>query len=266
MTGLTGTGTLIRLILRRDRIVLPIWILLTALVPIGIASSFAALYPTPAALKAYADLSMGTPATIAVLGFVYSPTIGGLTAWRTGLQSTFLIVPVSILLVIRHTRADEEAGRRELLGASVVGRNAPLTAALAVVFGANLAIAALIAGGLIGLGLPAAGALALGLSAASAGWVFAAVAAVAAQLTESPGPARHCPGSLWRGIPSARDRRCRRPSEQPLMAALAVAGWLGAAHPRLCRRALVGLHPGRWPGRRAGGRGLCAIRPARPRR
>ena len=70
MNGLTGTGTLIRLILRRDRIVLPIWIVLTALVPIGIASSFATLYPTADALKAYADLSMGTPATIAVLGFV----------------------------------------------------------------------------------------------------------------------------------------------------------------------------------------------------
>jgi ABC-2 type transport system permease protein len=190
MNSLAGTGTLIRLILRRDRIALPIWIVLVALVPIGVATTFAALYPTPQALQAYADLSMSTPATVGVLGFVYSPTVGGLTAWRTGLNSAFLIVPVSILLIIRHTRTEEEVGRRELLGSTVVGRLAPLSAALIVVLGANLLIAALIAGGLIGVGLPPAGSIVLGLSAASAGWIFAALAGLVAQLTESPGAAR----------------------------------------------------------------------------
>jgi ABC-2 type transport system permease protein len=72
----------------------------------------------------------------------------------------------------------------------VVGRRAPVVAALAVVLGANLLIAAILAAGLIGLGLPAPGSIALGLSAASAGWVFAALAALIAQLTESPGAAR----------------------------------------------------------------------------
>lgn len=190
MNTLAGTGTLIRLILRRDRIVLPIWIILVALVPTAIAASFATLYTTPEALQTFAEASMRTPATIALLGFVYNPAIGGLVAWRTGLQSTFLIVPVSLLLVIRHTRTEEETGRSELLGSAVVGRYAPLTAALTVVLGANLLIAVLMAGGLISQGLPAAGSIVLGLSAASGGWVFAAVAAVAAQLTTSPRPAR----------------------------------------------------------------------------
>jgi ABC-2 type transport system permease protein len=190
MTELTGTGALIRLILRRDRIALPIWVVLVALVPIGIAASFARLYPTAQALQAYADLSMSIPATIGVLGFVYSPTVGGLTAWRSGLNSAFLIVPVSILFIIRHTRTEEEAGRRELLSSAVVGRLAPLTAALIVVLGANLAIAAILAGGLVSLGLSAAGSIALGLSAASAGWIFAAFAGLVAQLTETPGAAR----------------------------------------------------------------------------
>ena len=66
---------------------------------------------------------------------------GGLTAWRAGLNGAFLIVPVSILFIIRHTRSEEEAGRRELLGGTVVGRLAPLTAALITVFGTNLLIA-----------------------------------------------------------------------------------------------------------------------------
>jgi ABC-2 type transport system permease protein len=43
---------------------------------------------------------------------------------------------------------------------------------------------------MVGVGLPATGSLAYGLSMAAAGWTFAAVAAVAAQLTEGAGGAR----------------------------------------------------------------------------
>jgi ABC-2 type transport system permease protein len=133
MSAFTGTGNLVRLILRRDRITLPIWILLVGLIPVGMAASFAELYPSAEALRDYADLILSNPATVGVLGFVYSPTLGGLVAWRSGLNSVFLIVPVSILFIIRHTRAGEDAGRAELLGSTPSGRLAPLAAALAVV-------------------------------------------------------------------------------------------------------------------------------------
>ena len=190
MNGLSGTGRLIRLILRRDWLKLLIWVFITVAVPIGVASSFKELYPTAAAIQAYARESMATPAAVGMLGLVYAQTLGGLVAWRTGLNSAILIAPVSLLFIIRHTRTEEEAGRRELVGATAVGRSAPLTAALGVVLGADLLIGLLIAAGLAAQGLPAAGSLALGLSAASSGWVFAALAAAAAQLTTSPGPAR----------------------------------------------------------------------------
>jgi ABC-2 type transport system permease protein len=186
----TGTAALIRLILRRDWVKFLIWIVLVGLVPISMAAGFAQLYPTTEALQGFADLIKGNPSQIGVLGFVYNSTLGGLLAWRAGLNGAFLIVPVSILFVIRHTRSEEEAGRRELLGGTAIGRLAPLTAALIVVFGANFIIGAFIASGLIGQGLPAAGAITFGLSAASAGCVFSALAGVTAQLTESPGPAR----------------------------------------------------------------------------
>lgn len=190
MSEFTGTGALIRLILRRDWVKLLIWMGLVGLIPIGVASSFAELYPTAAALNAYADEVMRTPATVGMLGLVFSRSLGGLVAWRSGLNGAILIAPIALLFVIRYTRTEEEAGRRELLGATVMGRYAPLTAALAVVFAATLVIAVIISTGLIGLGLPAAGSLMLGLSAALVGWVFAAIAAVTAQLTESPGAAR----------------------------------------------------------------------------
>ena len=71
---------------------------------------------------------------------------------------------MSVLTVVRHTRTEEETGRLELIGATVVGRYAPLTAALLAVGLANLAVAVLVALGLIGVGLPAAGSVALGLA------------------------------------------------------------------------------------------------------
>ncbi len=190
MSELVGGFGLARLIVRRDGVVLVLWMLLAALPPIAIAASFAELYPTAEARRLFADESMQTPAAVALLGLVFGPTLGGLTAWRSGLQSAFLIALPSLLLVIRHTRAEEEAGRRELLGSTVVGRHAALAAALGVACAANLIIAILIAAGLIGLGLPAPGSVDLGLSAAAGGIVFAAVAGVAAQLTQSPAAAR----------------------------------------------------------------------------
>ena len=190
MTSLAGTGTLIRLILRRDRVTLAIWFLLSALAPVGIAASFASLYPTAEALQAYAAENMQVPAAVGMLGIIYEPTIGGLVAWRAASLEVVIMGIASILFVIRHTRTEEAAGRRELVGAGVVGRQAPLVAALAVVVGANLVIGVVVAATLIANGLAVPGSLAFGLSIAAGGVTFALVAGVTAQLAESQGAAR----------------------------------------------------------------------------
>ena len=57
-------------------------------------------------------------------------------------------------------------------------------------FGASLALGALVSVGLVAYGLPTTGSVAFGLSWAMFGWAFAAVAAVAAQVTESARVAR----------------------------------------------------------------------------
>lgn len=187
---MTGAGVLIRLVLRRDRLILPLWVLVAALYPAGIARSTADLYPTAGALRSAAAAAMANPAQLATRGTVFDASVGGLTAWTVGSSGAMLIGLVSMLLVIRHTRAEEESGRRELVGAGVVGRHAPLTATLAVVLAADLLIGAAMAAALAGAGLPTAGSLALGAALAAAGWTFAAVGAVAAQLTESSIAAR----------------------------------------------------------------------------
>lgn len=186
MTALTGTRELVRLALRRDRVMLPAWIAVFVLVAVSSASATAELYPTiESRVRAAASIN-GTPSLVAMYGRVYDPTsLGAVAMLKMGVFGAALVAVLAILTVIRHTRAEEETGRVELLGATVIGRPAPLTAALIVVVGANLLLGLLTAVGLMAVELPAAGAVAFGLSWAAVGVVFAAVAALAAQLTRS---------------------------------------------------------------------------------
>ncbi|WP_431934764.1 ABC transporter permease [Micromonospora sp. RP3T] len=189
MSALTGTRHLARLILRRDRVLLPLWVLVLAVLPMSYATSFFELFPTAAERAAYTEGTARNPSIVALLGPVYGDSVGALTAQRSG----FLLVIValaSLLTVIRHTRTEEEAGRRELLGGSVLGRYAGLTAALLVTYAADLLLGLLTAAGLASTGLPAAGSWAYGLAAASTGMVFATLGGLAAQLSETAGGSR----------------------------------------------------------------------------
>jgi ABC-2 type transport system permease protein len=188
MSALTGTRALIRLILRRDRFLLPLWVLLLPLMLLIQPSATSELFPTAAQLETYAN-TLRTPALVALYGPVFDSNLGALSVTRAGFVPVVLAL-ASLLTVIRHTRTEEEAGRRELLGASVVGRHANLAAALIVVFGANLVVGTLVATGMASQDLPARGSLAVGLAYGLVGCMFAMVGAVAAQLTDGAGAAR----------------------------------------------------------------------------
>lgn len=185
MSHVVGTGPLVRLDLRLDRLRLGLLVGGLALMMVTIAGSFESLYPTVAERREFATDMNASAAIRALYGPVYGSSIGALTAWRWGVPGAVIAALVSMFIVVRHTRADEEAGRRELLGATVVGRHAPLAAALFVVTAANLAVAAAIALVLVAVGEPVAGSVALGLAIGAGGLVFSGVAAVAAQVTQS---------------------------------------------------------------------------------
>jgi ABC-2 type transport system permease protein len=187
---LTGTRALAKLAGRRDRVMLVAWIyVLTALVA-GTAYSFRKLFPTPADRAGFALSAGHNPALLSLYGPLFGNSVGSLTAWRYGGFAALGAGLMSIFIVVRHTRADEETGRLELVGSAVVGRNAPLTAALLIAAGANIGLAALITAGLTLLGLPAAGTIALALAIAGSGLVFTAVAAVCAQVAATARTAR----------------------------------------------------------------------------
>ena len=189
-SAFTGTFGLLRLYLRRDRIVLPLWVLLLSLPLASVyIGSIETVYPTAAQRAAFAASIMASPAQRALYGNVYNDSVGAVGIWKAGVFHALIAVAV-ILTVIRHTRAEEETGRAELLDSTAVGRYASLTAALILAFGASIATGLIGTAGLLTTDVPPAGSLAFGLALAGSGLVFSAVAAVAAQLSTGARTAR----------------------------------------------------------------------------
>ncbi|WP_156781493.1 ABC transporter permease [Mycobacterium gordonae] len=186
----TGTLGLLRLYLRRDRVSLPLWVLLLS-VPLGSVyiGSIEKIYSTDAERAGFAATIMASPAQRALYGQIYNNSLGAVGIWKAGMFHTLIAVAV-ILTVIRHTRADEETGRAELIDSTAVGRYASLTAALLLSFGASVATGLIGAAGLLTTDVPPGGSLAFCAALAGSGLVFTAVAAVAAQVSPSARVAR----------------------------------------------------------------------------
>jgi ABC-2 type transport system permease protein len=185
MHAFAGTRVLIRLASRRDRIMLPVWVYVLIAASASTAYSFKGLYPTEASREQFAATINTTPSTIAIYGAVHATSLGGLTAWRIAVLTATLAGVMSILLVVRHTRAEEQTGRQELLGATAVGHRAPLASALSIALTANVGVALGTCLVLPLLGCGFAGALALGLAIGACGCFFAGLAAVMAQIAET---------------------------------------------------------------------------------
>ena len=104
--------------------------------------------PTEAARAGFAASIMASPAQRALYGQVYNDSLGAVGIWKAGMFHLLIAVAV-ILTVIRHTRADEETGRTELIDSTAIGRYASLSAALMLSFGASIATGAIGAAGLL---------------------------------------------------------------------------------------------------------------------
>jgi ABC-2 type transport system permease protein len=188
MTLLTGTSHLLRLASRRDRVTLPVWVVSIGALVLLSASAVVNLYTTGAELETYARLIRGNAAMIVQSGPGHGlddPTVGAVLANESLLWAVIGAGLMSTFLVSRHTRAEEETGRAELLRAGVVGRRAAGGATLLLAGVANAAIGGVLFVGLVLLGLPGAGAAAYGAAVATGGAAFAGIALLAAQVFAS---------------------------------------------------------------------------------
>jgi polyether ionophore transport system permease protein len=183
--NLTGTRRLVRFVVQADRVRLLVWILGVFLLVWGTAASVKGLYPTQADLDKAAAPLYGNAAVIAFNGPTNAiDTLGGQIVFQLGSFGYAAVGLMGMFLVGRHTRGDEEAGRTELLQATVVGRYAPAAAALFSAAGALVLTGVLITLSFLTLGLAVAGSVAYGAAMALFGIFFACVTVLMAQVTQ----------------------------------------------------------------------------------
>lgn len=183
---MTGWASFLRLFLRRDRWMLLWWGLGTMLLYVSQAVSVDDLYATQAEFDRAAASMEGNAAFIAMAGPARAlNTTGGQVFWQASAFGAIVAGLMSMFIVGRHTRAEEETGRDELLRATAVGRLAPTTAALIAAAIANVLLGVLVAGSLVLYGLAVADSIGTGVGLTLCGWFFSATALVAAQLTTS---------------------------------------------------------------------------------
>lgn len=209
---LAGAGRLTRFALRRDRARIAVWVLALA----GLVGYFGAVVPTvypDAAARQTRAAIMRQPSGALLTGPGYGLddyTFGAMIANELLGMLAVAAALMSVFLVVRHTRAEEEDGRADLVRAGAVGRGAPLAAALGDMLVADAAVAVGLLGALLANGLDAAGSAAVALGVAAVGVVFGSVAAVTAQLTTGARAASGSAGAvlalafLLRGLGDAR--------------------------------------------------------------
>ncbi|HEY6279927.1 MAG TPA: ABC transporter permease, partial [Streptosporangiaceae bacterium] len=183
---LAGAGALTRLGLRRSRIMIACWIYAVAAFAYVSVVGTRKLAPTVASRIPLQVAAATNRVTLALYGPAGDlRTLGGLATWKLNVYGAAAAALMSIFLVIRQTRGDEDAGRLELVDAGAVGRHAAMAAGLLTALIANLGLALVGGAALAVSGLPVVPSFAYGLGMAAVGIAFAAITAVAAQLAAS---------------------------------------------------------------------------------
>lgn len=272
MNATAGTATLARLNLRQDRRWLAAWIGgLVVLMYVRVAGVVDA-HQTQSSLDAFAVTARDNAAAAALNGPPNAiATLGGRVSFEIFVTAAVAAALLSLLLVTRHDRAEEQAGRTELVRSAPVGALAQSFAALVLVLFANgLFLVGNIAV-LLSFGLPADGTVALAVAVACAGLVFGAISLLVGQFTESARTANQVAGAV---LAVAFLIRAAGDAAGTSLSLLSPLGWVQAGEPFATNRivplalttvaaGLVAAGAGRVVLRRDVGSALIATRPGR---
>lgn len=197
MKAFAGTLRLFRLALRLERVKLPIWIVANVGIIALTLPQLITTYDTVAKRLIYTTTSSSSAVTRLLNGALAGPEMGNIAVVETFFLAAILFALMNIFLITRHTRLEEETNRSEVIGSTLVGRQAGLTAALLLALITNAVSAALIFLVFRLNNLPFDGSLAYSLALGMMGMVFAGVAAVTAQLFENTRTANSLAGLIF---------------------------------------------------------------------
>lgn len=237
---MAGVVTLTRLILRRDRIKLPIWIigftgLLLSMIPL-----LRDVYGDPESLATMHATFSTNPAALFMTGPMDEPSFGAFMTLETLIWWGIAIAFLNTLLLVRHTRHNEEIGAQELILSGQVSRGAGLGAVLLVALGVNSVITAGLGFGMQALGSEwsAESSWLYAVVMGAFGMVWASIAAVVAQLTQTGRSANSIlagligVGFILRGIGDFLGKADASGVHQPAwVSSLSPFGWLQATRP-----------------------------------
>lgn len=180
---MTGMRALLRVSLRQDARNIAPWILLISVLSASSILAYRWIFPDAADRAQLAGTLGSNPA----LSLIFGPardlmTSDGFNAWRAGQLGAFFAGLMTILIVVRNSRANEDSGQAELIASGVLARGARLGVAVAMAGLASLALGVVcwVITVLCGGGWTST--LILAACFSSSGLMFTGVAAVAAQL------------------------------------------------------------------------------------
>jgi len=176
-------------ILRRDKVFLPVWIIAVALFCTVFVPFIDEIAGTPEQMSVLAEM-MKNPAMVAMCGIMYSDdyTIGVMYTQLMIVWSALLVAVMNILIVIRHTRTDEDEGRLEVIRALPVGRLANLAAVGVLMIAINLVLSVVTGFGMAAFGvvtIDLAGSLVYAAALGACGLFFAALTMFVVQVFHS---------------------------------------------------------------------------------
>lgn len=177
---------LLRQRMRRDRVTVPIWVASTGFLGFVAAFGVAREYGGDADREGILRLAVDNPAILLLRGLPQGSGLDQFIFFQIFTYLALMAGLMSTFLAVRHSRAEEESGRAELIASTPAARLIPTTATVIHGVLANLALAIAVTVGFIGGGLGAAGSLLTGAAAGAVGVAFLGVALLAAQFFRSP--------------------------------------------------------------------------------
>ena len=184
-----NTGWLVRLIIRRERIISALWLISLLLFLVSLAAGVGDMFDDTARVALAETLK--NPGMVALMGPVYGAdnyTIGAMYSNTMFLWVALAVAAMNIFLVVRHTRADEEKGRAEVIRSLPTGRLALLNATMLTALAVNVILAVLTGLGIASVGvetLDIMPSMLYGAALGAFGLFFAGVAALFSQLSSS---------------------------------------------------------------------------------
>lgn len=184
-----NTGRLVRFFLRRERVNSIVWLVMLSGFSIILTPFLGQMFDEQARTSMVEMVS--NPAMIAMMGVPYgieNYTAGAMYGNMILIWTMIAVAVMNILLVVRHTRNDEENGRAEVVRSLPTGRLATLGATMIVAVIVNTALAictglGVAVWGVEGMGLGPS--MLYGFQLGIGGLFFAGAAAVFSQLSQS---------------------------------------------------------------------------------